>query len=260
MTRNAPFLHALKRLVAAVAACCALTAQAAPTQEDPVAITVLAEQQLAVPMTEITRLYSRLRHVTILTAFDDSATQFQKLLEGESGDVIITSFPAISAELKQRGMIDVYSQTNIASDKLLLATLRQDNIGNRRQLIDALRGQPVLLVSPQSYIEGLYGQQTLRYLFYGEPSPYAPIMLGNRAALYQAIDGGNGIGIILASQKAQLKEDILAVPVADGSYPAIMYHGMGIAGENMPIARDFLTFLRSDEAQAIFSRYGFSPI
>jgi molybdate transport system substrate-binding protein len=252
--------HTFKRLLIAAAMWCLLSAQTAPAQEDPVAITVLAEQQLAAPMTEITRLYSRIRRVTILTAFEDSATQFQKLLEGESGDVIITSFPAISTELKQRGMIDVYSQTNIATDKLLLATLRKDNITNRRQLIDALRNQPVVLLNSQGYIEGLYGQQTLRYLFYGEPSPYAPVVLNSRSALYQAIDRGEGIGIILSSQKAQLNEDMLAVPVADGSYPAIVYHGMGIAGENMPIARDFLTFLRSDEAQAIFSRYGFDPL
>src|SRR5688572_11706669 len=74
----------------------------APSQ-DLMSLTVLAEPQLALPMTEITRLYSLRQRINLLTAFDDSTAQAQKLLEGESGDVLLTSYSPVLTDLKQRG-------------------------------------------------------------------------------------------------------------------------------------------------------------
>lgn len=226
--------------------------------EDPIAFTVLAEPQLALPLTEITRLYSLQRRVSLLTAFEDSRTQFNKLLEGESGDVIVTSLPTVSAELKQRGMIDVYSQASIATDALVLATARED-VKNRRQLINSLRREPILLANSNRYVEGIYGSETLRYLFYDSPAPLPPQYFNSRDGLYSALRGKEGVAIILQSEARRLDGISLTVPLADTSYPPVVYHAMAIAGENMQLARDFIEFLKTSEAQAIFARYGFNP-
>lgn len=227
-------------------------------EDDPIAFTVLAESQLALPLTEITRLYSLRRRVSLLTAFEDSRTQFHKLLEGESGDVIITSMPAVTTELKQRGMIDVYSQASIATDALVLASA-DEQVKSRRQLITSLQNRPVLLANNKRYVEGVYGGETLRYLFYDRPAPTPPRYFASRDGLYDALRGNEGIAIILQSEAKRLDGITLTVPLADSSYPPIVYHAMAIAGENMPLARDFIEFLKTSEAQEIFARYGFKP-
>lgn len=219
--------------------------------------TVLAEPQLALPMTEITRLYSLRRGVSMLTAFDDSVTQAAKLLEGESGDVLITSYPLVISDLRQRGIVDVYSLNTIAGDSLVLAASNK-GAENRQELLAALDSQPVLLANPKRYVEGLYGHEAIPYLYYNKPMPFQPVEYTSRSAMYDAIRKGDGIGVLLQSEAKHLKDVDLTVPLAESGYPPIIYHAMVVAGENMPVARDFSEFLSSAEAQRIFTRYGFT--
>lgn len=227
----------------------------APSQ-DLMSLTVLAEPQLALPMTEITRLYSLRQRINLLTAFDDSTAQAQKLLEGESGDVLLTSYSPVLTDLKQRGMADVYSQVTITSDQLLLAARKSDTLNDRRKLIDTLQSRPLLLPNANRYIEGLHGRETLPYLYYNTPNPPEPVFFSSRNGLYQALTSGSGIGLILQSESRRHPEIDLTVPLAD-NHP-VLYHAVAIAGENMPLARDFISYLRSPEAQQIFARHGFS--
>lgn len=225
---------------------------------DPASFTVLAETQLALPLTEITRLYSLRKGVTMLTAFEDSPTQAEKLLEGEAGDVLITSYPAVINDLRQRGMADVYSLSIVTADKLVLAAQKNDQRDDRRELLAALETQPVLLANPDRYIEGLYGRDTLKYLFYERPLPVPPSVYNSRSTMYTAIAGGDGIGLMLQSEARHVEGIDLTVPLAESSYPPIVYQALVIAGENMPLGRDFAEFLRGSEAQTIFARYGFT--
>lgn len=254
-----------KIFVAAILSCIASAVIAASplssqksTKPDPASFTVLAEPQLVLPMTEITRLYSLRHGVSILTAFDDSVEQEMKLLDGEQGDVLITSYPAVITDLRQRGMIDVYSQASVTADKLVLAAAKKEGRSNHNEVLTALATQPLLLANSGRYIEGLYGRTMTQYLYYGKPLPMEPKEYTLRGMLYDAINKENGIGILLQSE-AQLIDGIdLIIPLADSSYPPVIYQAFAVAGENMPVARSFIQFLRSAEAQQIFMRYGFT--
>lgn len=259
----------VRKLFFAAAMCCAASLASAqspapsiitktPAADGPVTFTVLAETQLSLPLTEITRLYSLRTGVSMLAAFEDSTTQFWRLIDGESGDVLITSYPAIVSDLKQRGMIDIYSQAAIATDKLVLAAKQNDARDDRRELLNALEKQPVLLADPERYVEGLHGRQTLQYLYYDKPLPMSPVVYTSRNSMYNAISNGNGIAVLLQSESTHLKGVDLVVPLVSSSYPPISYQSLVVAGENMPVARDFVKFLHSDEAQEIFRKYGFS--
>lgn len=254
----------VKRFLTIAASCVALAFSAAaqqrtvlPASQDLMSLTVLAEPQLALPMTEITRLYSLRQRINLLTAFDDSTAQAEKLLEGESGDVLLTSYSPVLTELKQRGMADVYSQVTVTSDQLLLAARKSDELNDRRKLIDTLQSRALLLPNPNRYIEGLYGKETLPYLYYNTPAPPQPIIFPNRSGLYEALIEGTGIGLILQSESRRHPQIDLTVPLADANHP-VLYHAVAIAGENMPLARDFISYLRSPEAQQIFARHGFT--
>lgn len=228
-----------------------------PPSQDLMSLTVLAEPQLALPMTEITRLYSLRQRINLLTSFDDSTEHAQKLLEGESGDVLLTSYNPVLTDLKQRGMADVYSQVTITSDQLLLAAHKSDTLDDRRELIDAMQTRPLLLPNSERYIEGLFGSQMLPYLYYNNPNPPKPVFFSSRNGLYQALASGTGIGLLLQSESRRHPEINLTVPLADASHP-VLYYAVAIAGENMPLARDFISYLRSPEAQQIFARHGFA--
>jgi molybdate transport system substrate-binding protein len=228
------------------------------TPRDPQSFTVLAEPQLMLPMTEITRIYSLRNNVSMLTAFDDSVEQEMKLLDGEPGDVLITSYPVVITDLRQRGLIDVYSQANVAADKLVLAAVKSENRDTRSELMIALSKQPLLLANSTRYIEGLYGLDIAPYMYYGQPSNIEPVEYNMRSTLYEMVSSNQGIGLLLESEAKRIEEIDLIVPVNQSNYPPIMYQAFAVAGENMPIARAFIEFLGTQEAQNIFQRHGFN--
>lgn len=240
-----------------VAAFPAAAQDAAAPADNLATFTVLAEPQLALPMTEITRLYSLQRGVSMLSAFDDSVTQAQRLLEGESGDVLITSYPPVITDLRQRGIVDVYSQTTVTGDALVLAAPESPSQPDDGGLMAALDALPVLLADPKRHVEGLYGHEAMPYLYYNRAMPHLPVEYASRGAMYDAIRAGTGIGVLLQSE-AKTQDGLRLAPLADAGYPQITYQALVVAGENMPMARDFTEFLRSSEAQRIFTRYGFT--
>ena len=254
----------VKLLLAALLTCIASAAMAtpAPSQKsnrpDPVSFTVLAEPQLILPMTEITRIYALHRNVNMLTAFDDSVEQEMKLLDGEQGDVLITSYPAVITDLRQRGLIDVYSQASVAADTLVLAATSKEGRRNRGDLLTALTTQPLLLANSRRYIEGLYGHTIARQLYDGESLLLEPKEYTLRNMLYDAVSKNDGIGILLQSEAKKLEGVDLIIPLNDAKHPPVVYQAFAVAGENMPVARNFIEFLRSSEAQRIFMRHGFS--
>lgn len=248
-----------KLLFAALLACIAGAATAQTSAaHDPASFTVLAEPQLVLPITEITRLYALRNGVSMLAAFDESIEQEMKLLDGEQGDVLITSYPAVITDLRQRGMIDIYSQTTVAIDKLVLVSAKKEGRSSHNALLAALGQQPLLLANPERYIEGLYGREIAQRLNHGNPLAIPPVEYSLRSVLYDAIRKNDGIGILLHSEAQRLEGEKLILPLPNADYPPVMYQAFAVAGENMPVARSFVEFLGSTEAQRIFARYGFT--
>lgn len=250
------FFRLATGLLVAMGICLPAFTTQAETQELS-SFTVLAEPTLTLPLSEITRVYSVRKRLSILTEFANSKSHAFKIQEGESGDVLITSMPDTIYELKQRGLIDVFTQSTVATNRLMLVSKPGEDTGSKIAIIKSLEKRPVLLASPDNYIEGVYGRLTFNYLFSRQLPPTDPHVYTNSQALYDAIRHGEGVGIVLETEALRTEGLECTIPLADNSYPPIVYQAVVIAGESMPQARDFLTFLKSEEAQEIFANYGF---
>ena len=241
----------MKRLLLAMLVSVALfhAARAEVSQLD--SLTVLAEPSLALPLSEITRAYSMHKQVTLLTTFADSKAHAAQLQEGD-GDVLLTSQPVMVQDLRRMGVVDVYSQTTIAGNELVLAAAEHAPV-NVTPLPQLLAGRPILIADPAIYSEGYYSQDALPHLLEGAMTEVEPSL----ESLYQRMQDGAGWGLMFSTETRFHPWIQSVLPLSGEEYEPVLYQAMVIAGDRMELSRDFVKYLKSEPAQNIFKRYGF---
>ncbi len=227
-------------------------------------ITVLADPSLTVPLTRIARRYGELYNVPVSLAFDSSKNQVAYVKEGQEGNVFISAKGAWMKQMQQEGLIDVYSRTAIARNRLALVSslARRAHVSSLSELAMLMGedGQDALfaLGDPEFVAEGTYTLQTLsHYKFAGDFEPHYSI-LKNAYTLKNTIANYDAYGALFYSDAILFPDIALIEPLDDAAHDPITYQAAVIVGDNMEQAGHFLTFLKNAEAQEIFREYGFS--
>lgn len=237
----------------------------AKAQEPSFGIAVLASSSLSDVMTELARIYSKEKHMTISSFFDSPETLADTIRNGEAADMYISEDPALIQDLKQRGLIDVFSLTTLASNRLVLATFRSHHLARitppgtplKDILKDINEKSLLVMANPDEVFVGKEARTVLEKL--GEWDNISPFLIrtpNTRSALF-LIGKGNGAGIVYYTDALQNDDVIIMADFPGDLYEPIIYHAAVVAGDNMPVARDFLTFLKSEKAKTIFQKYGF---
>lgn len=238
-------------------------------------VTIFATSSFTYPLVEISRLYSSKNNMSISVSFDSTAEQVRKILEGDQADIFISSHPRWMNELKQNGLIDVFSLTNIAHNRLALVSSPDTYIAKRMpknlSIMDKLlyinKRSTMVLSDPDQTALGIYSKNAIEtigkrhhYALWHDIDKNILRSSGAKDTLY-LISHGSRAGIVYYSDAYQNPEvDILAVFEEDTHEP-ITYQAAVVAGEHMQHARDFLKFLEtSPEFAHILTKYGFSPL
>lgn len=234
-------------------------------------VTILAASSISEPLTELTRIYSKKQNIIVTASFDGTAEQARKIEQGEQADIFISSHPFWMSVLKQKGLIDVYSLTNLVRNKLALTI-------SIKSSLNALPIPGAGLISKLNYLNsrtimvmgdfddsalGLYTKQTIQNIDSREhtklweklhnkiiPSPSA------KNTLY-LIAHGETAGITYYSDTYNNKEVNVLHVIDNSLHDPIIYQAAVVAGENMTLARDFLIFLQSEQAKQIYKKHGF---
>lgn len=233
-------------------------------------ITVLASSSVTFPLTEVARIYSRKENITVTTSFESSSEQARRIIQGESADVFICSDPAIMANVKQEGVIDVYSITNLWGNKLALIISKKSHFGQDiisgtgiLEKIDYLQDRTIMVIGEQSTPLGQYTKQFLESL---DKNNNTKILDKLNLKTIKSANSKNNLFLIAKGETAGItyysdaynnpEVNILSI-IDDKLHDPIIYQGAVVAGENMSYARGFLDFLQSDISKAIFKKYGF---
>ncbi len=234
-------------------------------------ITVLAASSLTEPMTEIVRMYSRNEKITVTASYDATFEQARKIEEGESADIFVSSNPYWMTDLKQKGLIDVYSLTNLIQNKLVLVASTKGHI-NKLEVptddlataLNFLKDRTVMVLSdPDDTALGLYTKQTIENLdkknngkLWESLKNKTLKSVGAKNTLY-LISHGETAGFTYYSD-AYKNENVRIISRIDTElHTPIIYQAAVVAGENMSYARGFLEFLQSNIAKQIFKNHGF---
>lgn len=238
---------------------------------NPPQITILAASSISGPLTEIVRLYSKEKNVIVTASFDGTAEQASKIAQGEQADIFISAHPLWMSELKQKGLIDVYSLTNVVRNRLALVISSNSKLSSAKALDKGLAAQlnflnkrSIMVMGDfDSSALGAYTKQTIQnldtvggYNLWDSLRNRIIPSVSAKNTLY-LIAKGETSGIIYYSDSYNNPEVLVLNVIDESLYDPIIYQGAVVAGENMTLAREFLSFLQTEEAKKIYKKYGF---
>lgn len=234
-------------------------------------ITILASSSLTTPITELAIEYSRKKNITVTTSYNSTSEQAWKIEDGDSADIFISSHPYWMASLKQMGLIDVYSLTNLVKNKLVLVSSIKGRLNEYpiigtgiESKLEHLSNRTIMSFGdPNNTALGMYTKQAIEKLgevkgvnLWSKLNSKTIKSLSSKNNLY-LIAQGETAGITYYSDAAGNDEVRILSIIDEDLHEPIIYQAAVVASENMTYARDFLDFIQTDYSKQIFKKHGF---
>lgn len=194
-----------------------------------------------------------------------SSTLARQIEQGAPADLFIAADAEWMDYLAQRKLLRPDTRVNLLSNRLVLiapagskATLA---IAPNFALAAALGNDRLALADPDSVPAGRYGKAALQALgVWNSVAPKLARVEHVRAALLLVARGETPLGIVYASDAlAESKVRVLGEFPA-GTHAPIVYPAAVVAHSRSADARALLDYLRSNEASALWRRYGFGRV
>lgn len=233
---------------------------------------VLASTSMTNAMHEILKNFSQSRNISVSSSFSSTENLASSIEDGEPANILISEDPKRMRELQRRGVLNVFSLSTLASDKLVIVMPKRHYLINKigkyktiKEKLNFLMNNSIMVIpDPQSDPAGAFIEQAFRVMGLKKKSESKTIKTdNNRRAAYLATHANN-TAIVYASDI--LSEDNLTVigEIPQKYYDRIIYQ-VAIVAEisgqsNLSDAEAFVKYLKSDEAVSIFKKYGFGKI
>lgn len=227
-------------------------------------LTILAEPNMTVALTKISRIYSQKNGVIISINFAPSSELISDIEAGEPSDVFISAHRYWIDDLKQKGLVDIYNIDHIADDSLILATSKQNNniikeltsqnlnLAQSLQILNQYGAN--LIIDDEGSSLGQYSQNLLDTIDTTNLKVFKKLPEDKTSLLKTLENETQNYSILLSSQIVGRPEFEILSSLKN---QRIFYQALVIAGDNMDKARQFLRFLKSKEAKKIFEESGF---
>ena len=235
-------------------------AQASPSRN----LTIFAEPNIASALTKIARIYSPMNNVIISINFGSSYNLISNIDSGEPVDIFISAHKGWIESLHQKGVVDVYNVGYIAQDNLVLATLKTNSnipeelqkgkISPKQALTVLNESKATIILDEEGNSAGYYAKKFLDELALSNLKNFSKLAEDKTPLLSIIRNSPTSYALLLESQ-INNKSDFQIIARDDKK--DIFYQALVIAGDNMDTAREFLKFLKSEQAKNILKNSGF---
>jgi len=229
-------------------------------------LTIMADKSMAIPITQIAREYARQNQVSVSTAYISTSDQLEQINEGGAADLLITQRSDTIETLKLQGVVDIYSQTVVAKNRLVLAapqSIPGDIEFSEYQmfpvgLMQKMTGGDlrIYIGSPDYLASGMFAMEAFRKMdTLQDIEPYARYVKYS-PEMYSLMESG-GLGVMFYTEVLQNPQLRVVDFFPENTHSPIIYQAVVVAGENMDEARRFLDFLKTMESRRIIDINGF---
>lgn len=223
---------------------------------------VLAASSVQEALEEVADAWTAQGHDRPVLSFAGSPTIARQIEGGAPADIALLADEQWMDELESGNFLVAGTRRNLLGGRLvLIAPLESENAPVTENLdnLPALLGRGRLaMADPDSVPAGRYGKMTLQSLgLWDDLSSQIAPTENVRAALALVERGEAPFGLVYASDLAASAMVQKAAEIPAEAQPPIRYPVALLASSTAPEAQDFLLFLASPEAEAIFARYQF---
>jgi molybdate transport system substrate-binding protein len=234
------------------------------TAKQSVTLNVSAAASLTDALKEINDLYTKENsNVTITPNFASSGTLLTQIQSGAPADVFISAGAKQMNTLQNAGLIVDDTRQELLKNKVVLVVPNNStlNISDFNALLnDSVK--KIAIGDPASVPAGDYGKQALQTLgIYDKVQSKLILCTDVRQVLSYVESGDVDAGIVYATDAAISSTAKVMANAPDEVNAKIVYPVAAIkASTVLDAAKDYIKFLSSNKAKAIFEKYGFTMV
>jgi len=230
--------------------------------EDKTELMVLAAASLTDALNELAGIYHKKNgHIHLVTSYAGSGALQTQIEQGAPVDVFVSASAKNMDALVDKGLMRPDSKTNLLTNSIVLVTPAKSGL-KLASFQDCASDQVkmIALGDPGSVPAGQYALEVFESLGIAE-AVKAKANLGTdvRQVLTWVEEGTVDCGVVYATDAAGSKKvKVVASAPPDSHKPIIYPAALASAGQHQAEAEAFLQFLASDQAGAVFKKYGFT--
>jgi molybdate transport system substrate-binding protein len=221
---------------------------------------VSAAASLKETMEEMKIVYQQSKPgVNINYNFGASGALLQQIQQGAPADIFISAGKKQVDTLEQAGQLVPLTRAVLAKNRLVLVVpknvvgvssffnLTQDNI------------KKIALGEPRSVPAGQYAEQVLKKLGIYDKVKSKFVYANNVRQVLAAVESGNADAGLVYRTDAKISDKVKIVVAADEKYHSPIIYPMAVlkSSKNVAAAKEFVQFLRSEQAKSVLTKYGF---
>lgn len=248
----------MKRFRQFVVMACVVVATVAASGAD---LTVFAAASLTDSLKQIAANYQKQTGRTVTFNFEASSILARQIEQGAPADIFFSADEAQMDRLAKKGLVDPVTRTDRLGNTLVVVTPKDSQLQIHAASDLAANGvKQIALADPKAVPAGVYAKEWLeKFRTWDAVKPKVVPTENVRAALAAVASGNVDAGVVYKTDAAISKsvKVVYEVPRTDG--PDIRYPmALVKASEHPDEAKQFLEYLKSDDAAHVFERFGFA--
>lgn len=251
-------------LIVAIIACGLPFHAAAPAHAAEKDILVFAAASLTDVLSEAAKDYEAETGNKVVLSFAGSSVLARQIAAGSPADLFVSADEAWMDDLEKRDQIDTLSRFDLAINQLVLIAPKASKVDvmltSNFVLSEVLQGRRLAVADPASVPAGRYAKEALTSLdMWADLEPHLARAENVRLALAYVARGEAPFGIVYKTDAMAEPRVRIVDTFPDRTHKPITYPAALVKPVTQE-AQAFLSYLRSDKAQAIFAKAGFTPI
>jgi molybdate transport system substrate-binding protein len=198
----------------------------------------------------------------VVISYAGSSALARQIRQGAPADVFISASVDWMDAVEASGDLRAGTRRDILGNTLVLIAHGRDaapaTVDENLDLAGMLDGGRLSMALVEAVPAGVYGKAALTSLgLWDDVAPLVAQSDNVRAALAFVARGEAPLGIVYATDAA-VEDDVTVIGTfPQGSHDAIVYPAGITAQSDSPVAGDFLDFLTTDAARAVWGEFGF---
>jgi len=225
-------------------------------------ITLYAAASTTNAVNEIISIYSEKTGEKVKASFASSGTLAKQIENSAPADIFISANPKWMKWIDEKGLMESDSIKPLLSNRMVLiapasSSEKIENVSGE-SMLKMLAGKRIVMAAPEHAPAGQYAKQVFENLGIWEDVKHMTAGMQTVRAVLAMIEKGAAPYGVVYSSDASVSKNIKVLAVFDRSLHSPVVYPAGIIKKNSSDrVKDFYTFLKSSEAEVIFSKYGF---